>query len=514
MLLQREGNHLRIDIGANSFRTDLNLNKTSSDANELKNRGEHVKGKVLDVNQNTVLISSGGKEFLATSTVPMENFIGEEMLFNIFINDDGSVLLKPDMQKKELNLVKELKLEDLLNTLKQPITGENKEILKEMIKAGIPVTKESFKEIKDLNISLKLVKEEDFTLISNDKLKLPLDELVKQGIEKSSKTDVHQNSISNMALKDILFLKSANITVSAQNIKALSEIYQNIKDKNIDLIGLEKLSHNDKENKINQSFENKEDLTSNKNTQVSDISKEASFNKFDEISKIQTSNKIGLDSKNQDTEKNTLLKSGSSENQNLDKIVNLIKDASIKNLDLEKNHQEKNPIKLDFEKIEDNLKLLMDASKDRKDIRDILEKDILPKTELLKNFTKDLSFHIVPFEIKKYENIAQYYVKKNKKREENDELRIGFSIDTYKNGNVRALLTYKNESTMNIDMYFENKSIESKFKKLLPKLDLAIKNLGYSNINLKTQIKLEETGPLIEEASYKNINLETFETWV
>jgi hypothetical protein len=39
----------------------------------------------------------------------------------------------------------------------------------------------------------------------------------------------------------------------------------------------------------------------------------------------------------------------------------------------------------------------------------------MPKLELLKDLSKNIFYQVVPFQIDKYENIAQYYMKKIKK---------------------------------------------------------------------------------------------------
>ena len=100
---------MRIDIGSNSIRPELILNKSNIDSFEFNNRGENVRGRVIDVNQNMVLIqTSTGKEFVANTTIPMENFIGEEMLFTVLFNEEGQIFLKPQLDEKKQNLLKDL----------------------------------------------------------------------------------------------------------------------------------------------------------------------------------------------------------------------------------------------------------------------------------------------------------------------------------------------------------------------------------------------------------------------
>ena len=124
---------MRIDIGSNSIRPELILNKSNIDSFEFNNRGENVRGRVIDVNQNMVLIqTSTGKEFVANTTIPMENFIGEEMLFTVLFNEEGQIFLKPQLDEKKQNLIKDLKVEDLLTKLGKTVNSENKEIVRQI----------------------------------------------------------------------------------------------------------------------------------------------------------------------------------------------------------------------------------------------------------------------------------------------------------------------------------------------------------------------------------------------
>lgn len=92
---------MRIDIDSIGYRPEFMPQKPSGEVNELNNRGENVRGRIIDVNQNIVLIqTSTGKQFSATTTVPMENFVGQEMSFALMIGLDGELLLKPEIDEK------------------------------------------------------------------------------------------------------------------------------------------------------------------------------------------------------------------------------------------------------------------------------------------------------------------------------------------------------------------------------------------------------------------------------
>src|SRR5690606_33005167 len=139
------------------------------------------RGRVIDVNQNIVLIqTSNGKEFTANTTIPMENFIGQEMLFNVIFNSEGQMFLRPELNEKEISMMETLKIEDILIQLEKQLPPENKELAAKMLKAGIPLSPENFKELKELTLSLKILSQNLPAEYNEEQSKMPLQVLLKE----------------------------------------------------------------------------------------------------------------------------------------------------------------------------------------------------------------------------------------------------------------------------------------------------------------------------------------------
>lgn len=52
----------------------------------------------------------------------------------------------------------------MLNKLGKQITPDNKELIKQMMKASMPINKEQFEEIKELNFAMNLLKSDEFAV--------------------------------------------------------------------------------------------------------------------------------------------------------------------------------------------------------------------------------------------------------------------------------------------------------------------------------------------------------------
>lgn len=499
---------MRIDIGSNSLRPELILNKNNIDSFEFNNRGENVRGRVIDVNQNMVLIqTSTGKEFVANTTIPMENFIGEEMLFTVLFNDEGQIFLKPQLDEKKQNLLKDLKVEDLLVKLGKAVTTENKEIIRQMVKSGIAVTPESFKEIKDLSLSLKMLQNNNTGQLTAPQEKMPLDELVRDFNKVND--NISNNATKQpllpkeLGMKDIIMLKSLNIDVSPKNLKAISVLEQNLANKNTDIFDIKSvlpqtkiLESNEMAKPIPLASENQKTLTAVENKIL-----------FEDLFKNQ---KIGLPKEgnlgNESIEKNI------SNQKNLDysKLIDLV----IKKLDI-KTKFGSDDLRLDYNKIESELKKILSSLESSSKEANKIEKEILPRLDLLKDLSRNFQYQVLPFQIDKYENIAQYYFKKNKRNKSKDEgITVAFSIETHKLGNVRAMLNYKNSNSISVNIVTENQAIEEKFKRALPVLLDKLNLIGFTGVSMSTEILDKKDAQILDDIIYKNMESKSFETWV
>lgn len=580
---------MRIDIGANSIRPELVLNKSNVDAFELKNRGENVRGKVIDVNQNIVLVqTSTGKEFLANTVIPMENFIGEEMSFVIVVGSEGQIILKPELDEKKQALLHELKIEDILNKLNKPITPENKEIIKSMIQSGIAIHEKSFQEIKTLHLAMTLLQKTPQERIGEDRTILPLDWLVREE-EGEIETFVSGKEPAalpkEISLKDIITLKGLRLDVNVQNLKALNEINQALASKDTDLLGLKKmmaehfgvtLESLDQEQPFHLSLEtsvrgaekndapfmplSKENLPKAEGISSEVVPKEPTENEplnskqaghldenvsiigkelepdavlsggrpaEDGSSSVKENMKSSLTEKLIPEFKVLFGEVKSSEEgfkisqEMMKELLSEIAKASAKSIPEQKGKLHKDrmngeeALKLDVDRLSKDLRMVLGNVSKESEVAKTIEREILPKTDILKEFMREFSVNILPFQVDSYENIVQYYIKRNKsKKKNNDGITVAFSLETFNYGNVRAMLHYKNAKVISVDILTENEKYEQKFKGMLEHLRETLYDLGYTNISLSTGIIKDPLKSIAEDKIYPNYEARSFETWV
>lgn len=591
---------MRIDIGANSIRPELVLNKSNVDVFELKNRGENVRGKVIDVNQNIVLVqTSTGKEFLANTVIPMENFIGEEMSFVIVVGSEGQIILKPELDEKKQLLLHELKIEDILNKINKPITAENKAIIKNMIQSGIAINEKSFQEIKTLHLAMTLLQKTPQERIGEDRTVLPLDWLVREEdgeIETVASGKESAALPKEISLKDIITLKGLRLDVNVQNLKALHEINQALASKDTDLLGLKKMMAEhfgvgSESSDFQESFEplsesvvrnlekndalfmpfNKENLPKAQGASSEVVSQESMAKET--INAKQAGGSEALQSerlaaviqeadlepmlpdaliaeerdlsikegalltkervqsflteKLKPEDKTLFADSSSSEEEfkiskeMLKELLSEITKSSSKSILEQKGKPAKDRmngeehLKLDIERLSKDLRMVLGNVSRESEVAKTIEREILPKTDILKEFMREFSVNILPFQVESYENIVQYYVKRNKsKKKSNDGITVAFSLETFHHGNIRALLQYKNEKVISVDILAENEKYEQKFKTALEHLRETLHDLGYTNISLSIGIIKEPLKSIAEDKIYPNYEARSFETWV
>ncbi len=134
---------------------------------------------------------------------------------------------------------------------------------------------------------------------------------------------------------------------------------------------------------------------------------------------------------------------------------------------------------------------------------------------MLKDLSRNIQYQVLPFQIDKYENIAQYYFKKNKRDKSKDEgITVAFSIETHELGNVRAMLNYRSTNNISVNIVTETKPVEDKFKKALPMLQEKLNSIGFTGISISTEILDKKNAQILDDVIYKNIESKSFETWV
>lgn len=524
---------MRIDIGANSIRADLAPNKSNADIFEMKNRGEYVRGKILDVNQDIVLIqSSTGKEFVANTVIPMENFIGNEMSFLILMDQEGQLILKPELDQKKQELLHEMKVEDILMKLNRSLTTENREIVRNMIRFGIAVNEETFREVKDFVLAVKILQNRAKEQMNTENLRLPVDILVKEEeLEVGISTDQDQPLLSReVSIKEILTLKALKLEVSLQNLRALHEMNEALASKDVDIFGLRKL--------LQEQFNTSSDML--KNTlavfdekqhpfleQSPQQGQKMSDLEMADVSLLQEKKvleqkefKAGiypLMSESSDKIKNTQVHREMLKELLIEVTSEAFKKSSGKPVFSDRRNwsEAEKEVKLDIEKLSKDLKTILGSLSKESAVGRAIEREILPKTDIMREFMHEFSVNILPFSVDKYENIAQYYIQKKKSSKKREEgITVAFSLDTFHYGNVKAFLNYQTSTTISVDIRAENEKYEVSFRAALGELKELLKQLGYTQISLTTGLISDRLKTVAEDKIYPNFDSKSFETWV
>ncbi|EHL17252.1 hypothetical protein HMPREF9630_00419 [Peptoanaerobacter stomatis] len=527
---------MRIDIDSIGYRPEFMPQKPSGEVNELNNRGENVRGRIIDVNQNIVLIqTSTGKQFSATTTVPMENFVGQEMSFALMIGLDGELLLKPEIDEKNQKTLVDLKIEDMLNKLGKQITPDNKELIKQMMKASMPINKEQFEEIKELNFAMNLLKSDEFAVnLENGDNEKNLNELLKElqtrkdfGLTNKSETAVLNKETD---LKDILLLKNLGLKVNVNNLKSLYDVLNKANVKQDDIIGMNNLI-NDKEfsrnlrseleNITNIQVEQKDENNFVKTTNVLlENAEKLSFKEMENLNKAFKNIEFKDFSENilTDTIKESVKNPKLQKEIKSDEITEMLKNIEkglIKKIQ-QNGKYNKSDLQVEYEKAKEEIKDIISIFSSQSDTAKAIEKQVLPKLDLLMNMAEKYNYNVIPFKVgENYENVLQYYMKKGKKSlKKQDEINVGLSIDTMNYGNVKAMVNYDKKDSLKLDFYTQDKNVKNLFDNNISKLKDILKTIGFSNININVRVNENKSHKLINDVLFDDKNLKSFEMWI
>lgn len=532
---------MRIDVDFSGYKLQYNMQKQSGDVNELNNRGENVKGRIIDVNQNMVLIqTSSGKQFSATTTVPMENFVNQEMDFIIMIGQDGEIILKPEIDEKSKNNLIDLKIEDMLGKLGKQISLENKELIKEMMKTSIPITKENFEEIKELKFAINLLKSQDFHIkLENGDESKNINELLKElqnrkdfGLLKQANSSVIDE---NLSLKDILLLKNLGIKSNLENIKSL---YQLVKDINInkeDLIGINKLLQDENFDKnlkldienvnksIDLNFSHLDIKTNQKGSKTENLLMEIAENlSFEDMEKLNKGELLFEDFykdseivKTKDINRQEILSEMKITKEDIMNILKNVEKALSKKIQSNSNDR-KQDLSIDYKNIKEDIKSIINILGKESEVGKLLERQINPKLEIMNGMNERYNYNLIQFKINEnYENTLQYYVKKRRKSiKKQEDVNIGLSLETKNHGNIKTMINYNKDKKLKLDFYTENKTTKNLFENNISSLEEVLKNLGFSSIDIKVVQSKDNKTNLIDDILYENEKLEIFEMWI
>lgn len=527
---------LRIDTGSIGYTSDFLRQQSGKELGTSANNGENIKGRIIDVNQSTVLIqTASGAQITATSVIPMENFINREMNFDLILGENGELILSPQIDDKSENNLKQIKILDILVKLGKDVNSSNREIIENMMSSSIPISKENFENVKELKFALEILKGEDFAVEleeneqSQDLMSVLKDIQNKKdfGIAKKSDSPVLSKDVS---LKDLLLLKNLDVKISPDNIKALENLMKNISDKKTDIADMSKLIEdfqtleyfsfegttfvsktdalNEKADLKNIEFllENAENLSIEDMEELNSQFKDVVFEEFDE-------NINNLESKKNISEAAITAKDIISKDEVINTLRN-IQNRAVKTLNVEKNTSKEN-LKIDYNQLKEEIKTLSNMTQNKAQSLNISEKQLISKMNILANMAEKYNYNIIPFKTEQdYENILQYYVKKdNKSLKKQDDINVGLSLDTINNGNVKAMVNYNTNNNLKLEFFTEDKKVKFLFENNMSSLTSILKKLGFSDLDVNVKVKTtKET--LMQEALYNDSLAKSLEFYV
>ncbi|TRW28603.1 hypothetical protein FL857_00525 [Criibacterium bergeronii] len=524
---------MRIDVDSSVFRPGYVPQKTSGNAQELNAKGEFVRGKIVDVNQNMVLIqTSTGKQFSATTTIPVENYIDQEMAFTILMGEDGQILLKPEIDETGLNKQLNLKVEDILLKMGKQITPENKELVKQMMSSSIPITLENFDELRETMFSANILQSKEFSYdLKQGDSELNLNQLVKQLQMRKDFNVAGENTTSQLPeglnVKDFLLLKNLGIEANINNIKALYDIFQKIDLGKTDLTGIKSMlaSAGFFENVKNEidlaTNQNLNILTNEQKSQIETLKsnlpntskmefvsdKELTQFKFPDLASL-----IGRDSK--------LIKGSFERNLALSEVIDTLKEIDTK---LTKNinsdgQNSKEQLSIDYKSVKNELKTVSEMLGRNSDISQFIDKQIMPKLDVLANMQDRYNYNIIPLQIQNQDNVLQFYSKKKPATRKNEDapLNIGLCLNTKNYGIIKSMLSYKKGQMLNIDFYTQDIKTKNYFQNNIKQLNDTLKQMGFYNLNITVQqsLPMSKSKEMIDDVLYDNKEMKSFELWI
>lgn len=532
---------MRVDNYRQGYDLNIKRSPVSNEGSETNYKEETIKGRIIDVNKDMILVQiSDGKQLFAKSTIPMENFVNQEMIFDLITTSQGEILLRPQIDQKKQNTIIDLKIQDILSKLGENESKDNKDLIKEMIKTSIPITKENFTEIKELKFALNTLKGTDFSIKPEDGDEYKnLNELMKQiqfkkdlGIAKQSDYPIINKEAS---LKDILLLKNLNLKINLSNIKSLYDIFENLDLKKNYIVGIndllsdesfyEKLKKDVKN--VNTSLDLSiikdgdgiEDIISKDKNILFEVAEDLSFKEMEKLNKIfikemSANNEVEkeLSDINQDTK--NIREDMKLDAEDIKSIINNIEKNLTKKLSSLTNEEKK--LKLDYNLIKDDIKTINNILGKDSEVVKLIEKQISPKVDILNGMNERYNYNIIPFKLgENYENTIEYYVKKNKKKiQKKDDINVGLSLDTKRYGNVKTMINYNKEKSLKLEFFTQNTQVKTVFDDNLVKLKEVLKKLGFSSVDMKVSVNKSEEKRLLDNVLYENEKLETLELWV
>ncbi|NLM06400.1 MAG: hypothetical protein GX219_05715 [Tissierellia bacterium] len=232
-----------------------------------------IRGKVVEQNKDHILLKMGSQEIEASLEGEIENLEGKNIRFLVKSNEDSRIVLKPLLDESQIKTAEaknENTVEALLKRLNLPQDKSSQELIKNMMKFGLPIDEKSFEEaFSQLNKmeSLFNLKEGEKVFVNKD---IPMGKLIDNAANEAIKTALKDpnselaktlNQIGNTSAKEseiLNILKNSKSPEEAQQKLNMlfTEKDTSLPKENLTLNSRESLTMPNKENLIKSNIDN------------------------------------------------------------------------------------------------------------------------------------------------------------------------------------------------------------------------------------------------------------------
>lgn len=194
--------------------------------------GEKFLARIVDAGEEEILLKLlDGWKFTAKLKNPLDYVPNGLIKFQVEAFEDGNLILKL-LQEQSSKKVQEDSIQEFLKNSNMNLNKEDSDILREMVKHNIPLTKENISYIKNIDNLMQKIHNEDYINNFIDKYLyskgITLDS--QEGSEIKNLLKGFFASLEKLNLDDVLILYENNIDISKENIDGFINVFKGSKD--------------------------------------------------------------------------------------------------------------------------------------------------------------------------------------------------------------------------------------------------------------------------------------------
>ncbi|WP_138205507.1 hypothetical protein [Haloimpatiens lingqiaonensis] len=373
--------------------------------------GEKFLARIVDAGEEEIILKLlDGWKFTAKLKNPLDYVPNGLIKFQVEAFEDGNLILKL-LQEQSLNKTQEDSVEEFLKNSNMNLNKDDSDILREMLKHNIPLTKENISYIKNIDNLMQKIHNEDYINNFIDKYLsskgISLDS--QEGSEIKNLLKEFFTSLEKLNLDDVLILYENNIEISKENIDGFINVFKGSKD-------IFTLLKSFEENIFEQEKFLKDAAHGNVKEQVKASYNENNYDYKNENSNGVNSQKLiqgNTDSSNGNNIKDNAAMT-SAEINNKNNIENKNAQSKVESDISNKNIQNKTENTNENKSIQSNAEnkakeAMENINRDitREDLHKEVKNQLETKTNEMKNIIKDLMSNIIKEDSKAYHKVME-----------------------------------------------------------------------------------------------------------